>query len=241
MSSKSAYKKNSTDNIATLTALCELYESWFRALSEHATFDLWFKDADSRYTYVNNRFAESMGLAQECLLGQSPFEIFDSTERAQRVVAMDKQVMGESHLQRIIPCDGSGVLKMHEEHRFAVRNKEGDITGSGCFALEVSDRSFAEEALTQAQAIAKLGNWRWSIKEKSLISCSEQFAMLLGCSVKEAFSLMHDRINRVVHPEDRHIVIAATEHDDPSQCKAYQITYRTYSAGWGYTPRCRNC
>ncbi|MEO1079692.1 MAG: diguanylate cyclase [Pseudomonadota bacterium] len=205
---------------------CRLYESWLRAIDKHARFDVWFKDAESRYLYVNESFEHAMGMDRERLLGAAPGDIFSDPEREGRVLAMDQKVMDQGELQRVIPCDGSGSLQMHEEYRFPVEDAEGKVTGLGCFAIEVSERSFAEEALNQAQQIAKLGSWRWSIKDKCLISCSDQFAELLGCSVTEVFTLMQHRLDRVVHPDDRHILERLHNRSSRDEHAEYRIEYR---------------
>ena len=179
----------------------ELYECWLRAIDEHAKFDVWFKDAESRYQFVNQHFEKSIGRNRSELIDKHPNEVFGGT-RADRVVAMDNKVMSENRLERVVPCDEAGFLEMHEEHRFAVRDSRGNAIGLGCFAFETTEQSMAEEALAQAQKLAELGNWRWSVKDDCLISCSEQFANILGVELTEAFELMHDRLNRLVHPDD---------------------------------------
>ena len=211
---------------AELLARCKQYESWLRAIDRHADFDVWFKDADGRYQYVNASFERAMGRPREELLGLPPEVIFKDEKRAERVRAVDRQVMMEGKIQRVVPCDGSGVLEMHNETRFAVQDSKGQTVGLGCFAIEVSAQSFAEEALTQAQSIAQLGNWRWSIQEQCLISCSKEFADLLGYSATEVYSAMQDRLTTIVHPDDRDIVSTITNLTDPANCQGYRIEYR---------------
>ena len=205
---------------------CKQYEAWLRAIDKHANFDMWFKDIHSRYLFVNKSFENAIGIPKEKLIGRTPTEIFQDEGRAARILAMDKKIIAEGNLKRVVPCDGAGSLRMHEELRFPVEDERGNILGLGCFAIEVSERSFAEEALNQAQSIAKLGSWRWSIKEACLISCSEQFAALLGCTVCEAFNLMHSRLDRVVHPDDRGIVESITNRSSPGDHESYRIEYR---------------
>ncbi|MFT5421281.1 MAG: diguanylate cyclase (GGDEF)-like protein/PAS domain S-box-containing protein [Candidatus Endobugula sp.] len=216
---------NNAESIEQLRARCDRYEAWFHAIDEYANFDIWFKDTQSRYQYVNQQFEEVMGRSRDELLGKLPSELFD-TERAQRVILMDQKIMKDGLMDRTIPCDDSGILQMHEEKRFAVRDRDGKVVGLGCFAFEVTDRSLAEEALDQAQSIAKLGNWRWSIQNACLISCSDEFASLLGCSTSQAFDLMYDRLNRIVHPDDHHILEPLINNLRPAECQAYQIEYR---------------
>ncbi len=204
---------------------CELYESWLRAIDEHAKFDVWFKDAESRYQFVNQHFERSIGRSRAELINKHPDEVFGG-KRAERVVAMDKKVMVESRLERVVPCDESGCLEMHEEHRFAVRDSRGAPIGLGCFAFETTEQSMTEEALSQAQKLAELGNWRWAVKDDCLISCSEQFAKILGVELTEAFELMHDRLNRLVHPDDTEMVRQLHAQLSNPDFGGYEIEYQ---------------
>ena len=217
------------DELRALQEKCRMYESWLRALDEYADFDLWFKNTDSEYQYVNQKFEQAMGRGRDELIGLTPADIFSDAGRQQRVYDLDKRILDKGLLQRTVPCDGSGALQMHEERRFPVLDEHGQISGLGCIALEVSKQSFAEEALNQAQTIAQMGNWRWSIKEQCLLSCSDQFAMLLGVSTPEAFALMHQRLERVVYPDDRAIVKAILDRR-PEEHSPYQIEYRIVRA-----------
>lgn len=227
--SNTPFSDESEPSHQSLVRKCKTYESWLRAIDEFADFDVWFKDLEGRYQFVNQRFEKVIGLQREKLLNTLPRDLFD-LERAQRIAAMDRKVIDDGGLKRIIPCDETGKLEMHDERRFPIRDEDGQIIGLGCFAFEVTDYSIAEEALNQAQTLAKLGNWRWSIRDNCLISCSEQFANLLGCEdIGQAFHLMHDRLTRIVHPDDRHIV-KPHAHGSNSNNPPYQIEYRIVRA-----------
>ena len=221
-------KSSKQAEIEVLRERCALYESWLRALDEYVDCDLWFKDKDSHYLYVNKRFEGIIGFSREQLLHSTPDEIFDA-ERAARILAMDHKVMSEDGLRRIVPCGNEGKLEMHDERRFPVKDADGNIIGLGCIAFEVTEQSIAEEALTQAQTLASLGNWRWSVQDGCLISCSQEFAHILGCSVKEAFSLMHHRYDKIVHPEDR-VQIESRLKLAEKNAEGYRVEYRLMHA-----------
>jgi len=121
--------------LEALRERCRLYESWLRAIDKHAKFDVWFKDAQSRYLYVNESFEHAMGMDRQRFLGAAPSDIFADPGREGRVMAIDQKVMEQDELHRVIPCDGSGSLKMHEEYRFLVEDAEGNVQGLGCFAI----------------------------------------------------------------------------------------------------------
>ena len=211
--------------VEILRAQVQQYKAWFRAIDEHAKFDFWFKDADSNYTYANPHFAKNMGREKTQLQDTPINEIFKG-ERYERVRTLDKQVMADEYLNRVIPCDASGTLEMHEEHRFVVKGNDGTPIGLGCFAFEVTEKSLAEETLDQAEKLAKLCSWRWSAETNALISCSEQMADFLGVSITEAFALFPQRFETLVIPEDRHLYKTIKERINGTSKSSYEIEYR---------------
>ena len=120
--------KNLLDEVNLLREQVSQYQAWFRAIDEYAPFDFWFKDAQSNYRYVNPHFAKNMGRDKSQLQGVPLSEMFEG-ERYDRVRALDQQVMSEGFLSRVVPCEASGTLEMHEEHRFVVKGDAGEAIG----------------------------------------------------------------------------------------------------------------
>ena len=187
---------------AELEARCKEYESWLAAISEHAPFEFYIKDQDSRYLFVNDAFEHTVGKPRSELISKGPSDIFEEGH-AGRVLKMDRKVMFEGALKRVIPCDLTGTQRTFEETRFPVFNADGEPTGLGCFALETTEQSSAEESLDQAQHVARLGNWRWSLQKHCLVSCSDTFAELHGVDRDQIFGLMETKVDSVIHPYDR--------------------------------------
>lgn len=218
-------KTENETELASLRKQVAQYEAWFRAIDTHSNFDFWFKNSESEYTYANPHFGKNMGLDVSELQNVRPENIFDA-DRVTRMKSLDKQVMGDGYLKRVIPCQASGRLQMHEEHRFAVTNKEGDPIGLGCFAFEITEKSLAEETLDQAEKIANLCSWRWSADTNLLISCSEQMAEFLGISITEAFEVFPNRAQTLVLPEDRHVFKVVEDRLTGLSNESYVIEYR---------------
>ena len=218
-------KTENETELASLRKQVAQYEAWFRAIDRHSNFDFWFKNSESEYTYANPHFGKNMGLEVSELQNVRPEDIFDA-DRVQRMKTLDKQVMGDGYLKRVIPCQASGRLQMHEEHRFAVTNKAGDPIGLGCFAFEITAKSLAEETLDHAEKIANLCSWRWSADTNLLISCSQQMADFLGISITEAFKVFPDRAQTLVLPEDRHVFKVIQDRLAGLTDEGYVIEYR---------------
>ena len=83
----------------------------------------------------------------------------------------------------------------------------------------------SEEALAQAQNVAKLGTWRWSIERDELISCSDEFARIHGVGIDEIHDLMRDHGARVVDPDDRDRLAAVCDRANAEKAN-YEIEYR---------------
>ncbi len=83
----------------------------------------------------------------------------------------------------------------------------------------------SEKVLAKGQHLAKLGTWHWSIERDELISCSEEYARIHGVGLDGIHDLMHDQLERVVHPEDRSRVAADFARADAEKA-GYQIEYR---------------
>ena len=218
-------KTEGETELALLRKQVAQYEAWFRAIDTHSNFDFWFKNSESEYTYANPHFGKNMGLDVSELQNVRPEDIFDA-DRVKRMKSLDKQVMGDGYLKRVIPCEASGRLQMHEEHRFAVTNKAGDPIGLGCFAFEITEKSLAEETLDQAEKIANLCSWRWSADTNLLISCSEQMAEFLGVSITDAFQVFPNRAQTLVLPEDRHVFKVVEDRLSGLSDESYVIEYR---------------
>ena len=220
-----------TNEVARLEKKVETYEAWLRAIDEYANFDVWFKDADSTYRFVNKKFEKALGKERQELLNKQPGDVFPDPSRRDRIIKLDQKVMADGLLKRVVPCDdGAGKLEMHEEHRFVIKDKAGDAIGLGCFAFEVTEKSLVEEALDQAHRLAKLGSWRWSVRDNSLISCSENLAEMLGIDMPSLFSLMSNRLENFICPEDHERIAPVIAQIARGQIGSYEMEYAICNA-----------
>ena len=222
-------RKDLVLKIAELEAENAQYKAWVEALGRNGNFDLWFKDKSSTYRFCNDQFAGVMGSERQNLEGKKPVELFDA-ERAKRIKAMDAKVMEEGLVHRVIPCGTDQRAEMHEEFRFPVIDDDGDVIGLGCCAFEVTEKSVAEETLIKAEKLARMGSWRWGARDNILVSCSERLAELLQYPLTELFALFPQRIEKLVHPEDRHLLKPVTDRIKGRVTAPYAIEYRMIRA-----------
>ena len=213
------------NQINQLRAQNRQYETWLKAIGENGDFDLWIKDETSTYRFVNEKFVKAMGRSENELLHRRPEEIFEGA-RCQRVIDLDQKVMEEGQIRRIVPCDASGTLEMHEEHRFVVNDHDGHPVGLGCIAYEVTEKNLASKTLNNAEKLARLGSWRWSAEDNMIISCSEQLAELLKYPITELFDVMPQRITKMVLPDDRHLMKPVRDRMNGKTSGPYELEYR---------------
>ena len=83
----------------------------------------------------------------------------------------------------------------------------------------------SQDDLAEAQRMAKIGHWYWSIETDSLVSCSGEYARIHGVSMDEIKDHLSRQMEIVVHPADRDRVRDAFKHADIGGCD-YEIGYR---------------
>ncbi|MDD4980744.1 MAG: diguanylate cyclase [Candidatus Omnitrophica bacterium] len=112
---------------------------------------IFYKDKDNRMVHVNRAFIETMGLNKEKIEGRSCFELWP--EQADGYWCDDKEVMesGEPKTGIIEPLITAKGKIWVETDKIPYRNEKGEIVGVIGFALDVTYRKEAQEALTQSE------------------------------------------------------------------------------------------
>ena len=83
----------------------------------------------------------------------------------------------------------------------------------------------SEAALAEAQRVAKLGHWHWSIETNELISWSEEYSRIHGVPYDLTKSHLSRQMECVVHPDDRERVAREFKRVDDHGLD-YEIEYR---------------
>jgi len=89
---------------------------------------------------------------------------------------------------------------------------EGEFRGYRGTAIDVSQQKRNEDALLEAQRLAKVGSWRYVLDQDVIVDCSEELALIHGYSRAEFLDLFAKDgkgYRDVIHPEDvaRHYTI----------------------------------
>ena len=102
---------------------------------------------------------------------------------------------------RIVARDGR-VRYVHEVFDPTYDNQGQLIQTSGAMQ-DITERKEVEEALKDAERIAAIGNWRWSVDKKQHIFCSEGFSRVLGLAIEDMPASITDPGFGMVPAEDR--------------------------------------
>ncbi len=194
----------------------------------------WEMDENLRFSHFSDRFTEVTGVPEEKLLGKTREETGipgvdpEAWDRHLADLAAHRDFRDFQHPRRL--PDGSvvhlsinGKAIFDEQGRFrGYRGSGRDITRQIEAQRELKD---SQAALAEAQALAKIGNWHWSITEDRLISCSSEYARIHGVEPDEIHALMDDQLERVIHPGDRERVAEAFARFDSEGCD-FEIDYR---------------
>lgn len=115
-----------------------------------------------------------------------------------------------------IHFDRDGNARNVEVHGYPLFDQKGDVVQVIEYALDITERRQAEEALERsderyalAQRAADIGSWDWDIRTGDL-HWSDQIEPMFGLAPGE-FSGTYDSFLQLVHPEDRQHVADAVD------------------------------
>jgi PAS domain S-box-containing protein len=102
---------------------------------------------------------------------------------------------------RIVARDGR--IRYVREIFDPIYDEHGQLIQTAGAMQDITQRKEIEEALKDAERLAGLGYWSWSVDRNQIISFSEGYARVLGLSIEEVPVRMAEEGFGVVHIEDR--------------------------------------
>jgi len=194
---------------------------WEEALrkSEHrlkiaqsiAHIGYWERDVAKNETYWSDELFIILGLNAQAVkpVRQTLIDLLHPEDRPgvlERMRAFQDGKMQAVHEYRIVRPDGE-IRYLHTQGGIETDNREQIIRQFGT-VIDVTDIKLADETikkseirLREAQRVARLGLWEWSIKTKETYWSDEMYVIAGVDPV--TFSLNDESIMGLLHPEDR--------------------------------------
>ena len=112
---------------------------------------IFYKDRENRFIRVNKAFAEAMKLAKEGIEGKTAPEVFPN--EAKTYLKDDKEVIasGKPRTGIIEPIDSASGTRWLHTDKIPYRDVDGNIIGIIGFAVDITERRHAEEALHESE------------------------------------------------------------------------------------------
>lgn len=128
-------------------------ELYLRAILDNLPFLFWLKDAKNRFLAVNKMFSDACGRSgPEEVTGLSDFDVWPH-ELARRYRADDFEVMASRREKAVVePVAGGSQAGWIETYKKPVIADDGTLLGTVGFAMDISERRFAEAQIRDRNA-----------------------------------------------------------------------------------------
>ncbi len=167
-----------------------------------------FKNAESVYVVVNQRFATAVGMTTASIIGRTDLELFPAA-MAEKFRADDRRCMdsgeplsvGEEHMIE------SGRKFFVDTRKVPLKDHSGAVVGLVGFGFDVTERKRAEDALRESERRldlalrgADVGMWDWDVAGGT-VTLNARSAEIHGLPARE-FTSPVGWWQDVLHPED---------------------------------------
>ena len=212
-------------------------EALYHSLVETLPQNVFQKDLEGRFTFVNQQFCQTARRPVHDILGRTDLDLFDPELAKQYRLDDQRVVQSGKILEQVekmrLP---EGSLRIVRVCKTPVRDAQGRVTGVQGLFWDITEQQRAEEALRQseanlaaAQKMARLGGWETQLNsletpDANPIQWSDEVYRIFGLDPARA-PIHRKTFLECVHPEDRPR-IESVLREAIQQRKPYRIEHR---------------
>lgn len=131
-------------------------EAYLRSVFDNMPFLMWLKDADGRFLFVNDAFAQSCQIGSpENVIGKTDLDVWPKVI-AERNLVDDRSVMNDRRQKftEELMTDGAG-SRWIETYKIPILDGAGKVIGTTGFARNITERKKAEEAIAHEKNLLR--------------------------------------------------------------------------------------
>jgi len=208
------------------------------AIMDNAPIEVNLKDREGRYIRVSKVFETSFGVKNENLVGLFPATVH-GPEMAAAAREHDLSVLNLGKVERrelISDSNTKGQRITLSTTKFPIFNSDGEISGLGTIDIDITQRILDIEQLLksndlfrQTEQFSKVGHWEWDELASRYITCSEEYARILGVPFEQLIESINsiEKFYGSIYEEDyeryKQVYEEAVENK-----QGWDIEYRSY-------------
>jgi PAS domain S-box-containing protein len=201
------------------------------ALMDNSPDAIYFKDADSRFTRINQAQARTLGIDPDDAVGKTDHDFF-TPEHAHDAYADEHRIIKSGQplidkIERILRADGQ--FRWVSTTKVPVLGKDGRVTGTVGITRDITERRRVDEALRESEArfrqmAENIDQAFWLIgpSEDDRVYISPAYEKIWGRSCRSWHEKPESWLD-AVHPEDRERVAAKLHETSQTD---YEMEYR---------------
>lgn len=205
-------------------------EERLRSILDSTANIIYIKDLEGRHIFVNSAFKSALKMGSKEVYGKTVFELFPEDmarvfhENDVTALASDRPL----EFEETVSMDGTEIVVLSV--KFALKDTQGKKYAVCGISTDITQLKRTEETLvrsermlSEAQRIARLGNWHWDIVRNEL-RWSDEIYRIFGVPPRD-FRATYEAFLGYVHPEDRGFVERSVDEAVYGK-KAYSIDHR---------------
>jgi PAS domain S-box-containing protein len=156
-----------------------------------------FTQPDGTLSFISPSSLALLGFKPEEMVGRNRLEFYHP-EDTQDMDKLDGFLKNDTYVRRLRHKEGHYLWFETSFH--IIRDANNEMTRIMGIGRNVTSRKQSEEALAEAQRIARIGSWVWDLA-KDRLSFSEELRRILQYSI-DTSEVDYETFKKLVHPED---------------------------------------